>query len=103
MDRYQPIREAIEQVEAGKRALLLSLLDDFIYLDGELTKLRKLPRFKFNPKNPEQQLKLPAHEMIKDFQAQKNDIANKLLKALGVSDDDESPLAKALARFRNNG
>ena len=40
------------------------------------------------------------HDILKDFQAQKNDIAVKILRTLTVDEiGDESPLAKALASF----
>jgi hypothetical protein len=37
--------------------------------------------------------------MLKDYQAQKDDIATKILRSLDGDTTEESPLAKALARF----
>lgn len=97
--RYNELAKTIEGLDESKRLFVLSLLKDFVFMEDQILELRKYPRYKINPKNPEQQIKLPVHEMLKDYQAQKNDIAVKILRTLQNDNIDESPLIKALARF----
>lgn len=77
----------------------MSLLKDFVWLEDQITELRKYPRYIINPKDPRQQKKLEVHNMLKDFQAQKNDIATKILRSLDAGVEEESHLAKLLAEF----
>lgn len=97
--RYQELSETIKGLDESKKVFVLSLLKDFVFIEEQIEELRKYPRFKINPKNPEQQIKLPVHEMLKDFQAQKNDIVVKILRTLDNEKIDESPLLKLIARI----
>lgn len=97
--RYNELADTLKGLDESKRLFVLSLLKDFVWLEENILELRKYPRFKINPKNPEQQVKLPVHELLKDYQAQKNDITTKILRTLENEQIDESPLLKALARF----
>ena len=88
-------------MKASKRGFLLSLLKDFCFAEAQIERLRELPRYIVDPRDPKKQKKLPAHDMLKDFQAQKNDIAVKILRSLDGEVGEESELAKALAHFTN--
>lgn len=99
MSRYEELAETLKGIDPSKKELVLSLLKDFCFLEEQIIELRKYPRFIINPQNPQQQKKLPVHEMLKDYQAQKNDIATKILRTLDGEVVEESPLIKALARF----
>lgn len=100
-ERLNELKSAIQNLDESKRLFVFSLLEDFVFLEEQINKLRKYPRYKINPKNPEQQIKLPVHDLLKDYQAQKNDITTKILRTLQNDPIDESPLAKALARFND--
>lgn len=100
--RYEELANTIKGIDESKKSFVLSLLKDFVFIEEQILELRNYPRFKINPKNPEQQIKLPVHEMLKDYQAQKNDITTKILKALESDNIDESPIIKALKRFGSN-
>lgn len=102
MSRYEELASKIEGIDESKKELVLSLLKDFVFLEEQINELRKYPRYVINKNNPLQQKKLPVHEMLKDYQAQKNDIVTKILRTLDNDPIDESPLLKALARFNKN-
>ena len=72
------------------------------FLEEQINNLRDYPRYIVNPKNPTQQKKLPVHDMLKDYQAQKNDIATKILRTLDGETIEESPLLKALSRYTDD-
>ena len=100
MTRYDELAKHLEGIDEAKRGFVLSLLKDFVFLEEQIEKLRKYPRYIINPKDPTKQIKLPVHDMLKDYQAQKNDIVVKILRTLDLDNiAEESPLAKALTRF----
>lgn len=99
MTRFDELASKIDKIDEAKKGFILSLLKDFVFIEEQINKLREYPRYKINPNNPEQQKKLPVHDMLKDYQAQKNDIAVKILRTLDGTEGDESELAKALKRF----
>ena len=53
--------------------------------------------FRYNDKT--QQKKLEVHNMLKDYQAQKDDIATKILRSFDKGVEDESQLAKLLKEY----
>ena len=99
MKRYDELASKLTDVKEPKKSFILSLLKDYVWLEEQIEELRKYPRFIINPANPKQQKKLEAHNMLKDYQAQKNDIATKILRSLDNDAVEESPLLKALAKF----
>lgn len=104
MSRFEKLREKINQdgnINNYAREIILSLLSDFEFLEEQINKLREYPRYIINPKNTTQQKKLPVHEMLKDYQAQKNDIATKILRTLAGEAGEESALLKALEQFND--
>ena len=99
--RYNELAENLKTVEETKKGFVLSLLSDFVVIEEQIEELRKYPQYIVNPKNPTQQKKLPVHDMLKDYQAQKNDIAVKILRTLDGEVGEESPLLKALSKFND--
>lgn len=101
MTRYEELESKLTEVKEPKRSFILSLLKDYVWLEEQIEALRKYPRYIVNPADPTQQKKLEVHNMLKDFQAQKNDIAVKILRSLDNDTMEESPLLKALAAFND--
>lgn len=99
MSRYDELAKVISEVKEPKKSFILSLLKDFCWLEEQIESLRKYPRYIINEKNPRQQVKLPVHDMVKDYQAQKNDIATKILRTLDGEGEGQSELARVLASF----
>lgn len=101
MTRYEELASKLNDVKEPKRSYILSLLKDFVWLEEQIDALRKYPRYKINPNDPTKQIKLEVHNMLKDYQAQKNDIATKILRSFDNDAMEESPLLKALAQFND--
>ena len=97
--RKEEFEKVLTDIPEPKKGILTSLFGDFLWLDEQIEALRKYPRYIVNKSNPELQKKLPVHEMLKDFQSQKNDIATKILRTLDGVTDGESELAKRLREF----
>lgn len=102
MSRLDELKETLKTIDPNKKEIIFSLLKDFVFLEEQIIELRKYPRFIINPANPRQQKKLPVHEMLKDYQAQKNDIATKILRTLDGEVGEESALIKALEKFNHD-
>lgn len=101
MTRYEELESKLNDVKEPKKSYILSLLKDFVWLEEQIEELRKYPRYKINPSDPTKQIKLEVHNMLKDYQAQKNDIATKILRSFENDAMEESPLLKALAQFND--
>ena len=99
MERYDELSEVLKDIQEPKRSFILSLLKDFVKLEQDLNALSSAQEYIINPNNPAEQVVLPIHKVIHDKQAQKNDIATKILRSLDNETTEESPLLKALARF----
>ena len=75
--------------------IFLRLIDEVIYLEGQLVELKKFPFIKTNPNNPLQQKATPAAKLYKEFLQQYNNCIKLLAKATGQDEnDEESPLRK---------
>lgn len=100
MERYDELAEVLKEIKEPKRSFILSLLKDFVKLEADLDRLSTAQEYIINPKNPTEQVVLPIHKVIHDKQAQKNDIATKILRTFENGNiSEESPLLKALAEF----
>lgn len=76
-------------------AELNQLVDEVIYLEEQLDMLRKLPKIKINPNNPEQQKATPAAKLYKEYLQQYLNAIKLLSKATKFDvDEEESPLRK---------
>lgn len=99
MTRYDELAIKCNDIKEPKKSFILNLLKDYVWLEQQINDLRHYPRYIINPANPRQQKKLEVHNMLKDYQAQKNDIAVKILRSFDNDEAEESPLLKALAKF----
>lgn len=98
--RFKELEETLKDVKEPKKSFILSLLKDFVWLEQQIIDLRCYPRYIINPKDPRQQKKLEVHNMLKDYQAQKDDIATKILRTLDNDKiGEQSELLKRLAEF----
>lgn len=99
MTRYENLAKHLLDIDEKKKGIVLSLLSDFVCLEEQIERLRMYPRFIVDPDNPRRQKKLPMHDILKDLQAQKTDIAGKLLRILDGEVGEDSPLLKALSKY----
>lgn len=95
----EDFEKVIKDMPEPKKGILVTLYKDFIWLGEQIEALRNYPRYHIDGDNPRNQKKLPVHDMIKDYQAQKDDIATKILRSLDGESGGESELAKRLNEF----
>lgn len=100
MERYERLKQIFENVEEDKRDLIEPLLDDVIFLESELSRLRKLPKLRVDGKNPQKQEATPAGKMYKEYMQSYLNAIKVLQKTLYMAGETgESPLMKALKEF----
>ena len=97
--------ELIKIVPEDSLELVNSVIDDVVFLEEQLTELKKLPFIQVNPKNPMQQRSTPASKQYKEFLQQYINCIKMIEyviykdKRLEGDETEESPLRKW---FREN-
>ena len=75
------------------RGFVEPLIDEVIFLESQLTELKKLPFIKVHPQNPELQKSTPASKLYVSLMAQYNANIRTLAHLSGANEtDEESPL-----------
>lgn len=87
-------------VKDEDKALVTKIVDNIVYLENELEKVRKLPFLLTNPNNKYQQKQLPASKVYISLNQQYN-LALKTFKGLigGDIEEDSSPLREYLKKL----
>lgn len=90
MDRKEELLKVIENDPA-----LTPMIDEVIFLEGQLEELKKLPFIKIHPKDPTKQKATIAQKQYKELLQQYVNIIRVLIRATGTDEnDEESPLRK---------
>lgn len=91
MERKQSLFKLFENVE--NKVLIEKLLNDLIFMEDQLIKLRKLPMIKVHPSNPELQKCTPASKLYKETLQQYNNVIRTLSSFIRHDESvEESPL-----------
>ncbi len=73
----------------------IPLVNDMVYLEGQLDELRELPKIKIHPSDPTKQKTTPAAKLYKEYLQQYTNIVKILMKATGADEtEEESPLRR---------
>ena len=84
----------------GDDPFLIREVEEMVFLEEQLDKLRALPQIEVNPKNPAQQrATVAAKEYIKYLQ-QYNQVVKILTRATGSSDQEEDSPLRAWLKSR---
>lgn len=71
------------------------LIDEMLYLEEELDRLRRLPKIKIHPGDISIQKLTPAAKLYKDYLQQYVNVVKVLMRITGADEEDEeSPLRK---------
>lgn len=88
-------KEELLKYMGGKadRELVEYLIDEAVFLEGQLAELKKLPFIKIHPQHPEMQKATPASRMYVSLMAQYNANIRTLAHLSGATEaEEESPL-----------
>lgn len=85
--------ELIEAVHGN--TLLVPLVNDMVYLEGQLEYLQTLPKIRIHPDDPSKQKATPAAKLYKELLQQYTNIVKVMLRATGSEEiEEDSPLRK---------
>lgn len=92
MDRKEELLKLFDQVEDTK-GLIMPMIDDVVFLEGQLDDLRKLPFLRIHPHDLTQQKPTAAAKMYKELLQQYNNCIKILAGVLRKdTPEEESPL-----------
>lgn len=103
MTRYENLKKIFNKIDEDKRAVIMPLLDDVIFIEERLSELRKLPTIRYDKRNPAKQEVTPAGKQYKEYMQSYLNALKVLQKTLYLAGEDgESPLLKALKEFESD-
>lgn len=94
MTRKEELLEAINKSGSQNDVKAAQLIDEVVFIEEQLIKLKKLPFISVNPKNPAQQKATPASKQYKELLQQYNNSLRLLFRLAGDfgETEEESPL-----------
>lgn len=104
MTRKQQLQQIIYKSGTDNEAKTSQLIDEIIFIEEQLAKLKELPFIVHNPQKPSVQKTTPAARQYKDLLQQYNACLRLLFRITGEMDntEEESPLRKWL-KSRSEG
>lgn len=91
MDRK---KELLKLAKSNKE-LAINLADEIIFIEEQISEIKKLPFIKFNPENPSMQKATPAAKLYKELMQQYNNSIKTFSKLVGCDENaEDSPLRK---------
>ena len=93
MTRKEEILKYLKENRPNEVNFLLPLVDDVVFLEGELEKLRELPLIEIHPVDKTKQRPTPSAKLYKELLQQYNNCLKIIVVKTGSDDGDEdSPL-----------
>lgn len=96
MNRTDELTAIISKTGKDNQTKARQLIDEIVFIEGQLVELKKYPFISINPKNPAQQKATPASKQYKELLQQYNNSLRLLFRLSGElgETDEESPLRK---------
>ncbi len=96
MGRREDLEKIVYREGTDNEIKASNLIDEILFLEEQMQKLRKLPFIKVNPDNELQQKLTPASKQYKEILQQYNNSLRLLLRITGDlgESEEESPLRK---------
>ena len=94
-------REELESM-VDDDILLMPLIKQVVSIEEKLSEIERLPFYKVNPKNKEQQKMLPAFRIYKELLQQYTNCIKTLACASGVDESDEESPLRAWVKNRSD-
>ena len=102
MSRKEELMKVFSEIDDVKE-VITPLIDDVIFLEEQLTELRKLPFIRVNPNNSADQKATPAAKQYKEFLQQYNNCIKIMCSVITKNGgEEESPLRAFMKGRMNN-
>lgn len=93
MERADELRDIFKSLDEKKQKIVSPLIDEAVFLEKQMTELKKYPFIKFHPTNPNLQKVTAAGKQYREFLQTYTNIIDKLCRMYGkVDGEEESPL-----------
>ena len=102
MERLEELRNVFKDVDESKKTIVWNLIDEVVFLERQLIKLREYPLIKFHPKNPELQKITAAGKQYREFLQTYTNIIDKLCKYCGNEEGGEESPLRAFANMMSH-
>lgn len=97
MERAEELHDLFKGIDEGKRKIVSALIDEAVFVEGQLLELKKYPFIKIHPDNPTMQKVTVAGKQYRDYLQTYTNIIDKLCRIYGKEDaEEESPLRQFL-------
>lgn len=98
MSRKEQLKQIVNKTGTDNEAKTIQLIDEIIFIEENLAKLKELPFIAVSAKNPNIQKATPASKQYKELLQQYNNCLRLLFRITGEMDgvEEESPLRKWL-------
>jgi hypothetical protein len=93
MGRSEELHQIFEGIDENQNKIVSALIDEAVFVEGQLTELKKYPFIKFHPQNPNLQKVTAAGKQYRDYLQTYTNIIDKLCRIYGKDEtEEESPL-----------
>lgn len=93
LTRKEVLLKTCNGLDENGKAATVKIIDEMLFLEGQLTELKKMPFMSVNPRNPSQQRQTAAAKQYKELLQQYTNCVKILIKvAGGEAVEEESPL-----------
>lgn len=100
-NRKEALTKLCAELDNAAKTTIEPLIDDIVFIESQLTELKKYPFIKVNPKDPTQQKPTPAAKQYKELLQQYNNCIKIFLGVLStVEKAESSPLRDYLNRMK---
>lgn len=102
MTRAEELRKILADIDEGKRKIVEPLIDEAVFLESQMTELKKYPFIKFHPQNPNLQKITAAGKQYREFLQTYTNIIDKLARVYGKEEagEGDSPLREYFNKIR---
>lgn len=101
MSRLEDLKSVFKDVDKGKRDIIDKLIEEAVFLEEQMTALKKYPFIKFHPTNPELQKVTAAGKQYREYLQTYTNIVDKLARIYGKEDEtEESPLREYFKKIK---
>lgn len=98
MERREELRKLVPPSIAPT---IYPMIDEMVFLEGELIKLRACPMIKIDPNDPTRQKATPAAKLYKEFLQQYTNCVKVVAHAVGDDGTEEESPLRAWIRAQN--
>lgn len=102
MTRKQELLDCFKNVNDDKKTIIANLIDEVVFLENQLSELKKMPMVKVHPQHKELVKPTPASKLYKEFLQQYNNTIKNLSSMLRKDEQKEdSPLRRYLRKLQD--